>query len=123
LVASPDGHARVGTPLHRANALSGANEVVLEGPARRRGSATDAGLLVDVLDVVPDGLGGDAEIIGNSLVGLAADEHEQDFQLALGQPSRELAGSLPHAPAGGSGPACDSFQVELPFFGASHRTS
>jgi hypothetical protein len=41
---------------------------VLERPERRRGPAADAGLLVDVLDVVPDGLGRDAEILGDLLV-------------------------------------------------------
>src|SRR5712671_5805402 len=49
-------------------ALCGANEVVLEGPERRGGSAADAGLLIGVLDVVPDGLGRDAEIMGDRLV-------------------------------------------------------
>src|SRR5437773_792709 len=86
---------------HRANALSGVNEVVLERPDRRGGAAADAGLLVDVLDVVPDGLGRDAEMRGDLLIGLTAHEHEQDFQLALGQPGRQLVRSLLHAVAGG----------------------
>ena len=81
------------------------NEVVLEGPERRRGPAADAGLLVDVLDVVPDGLGRDAEILGDRLVRLAAHEHEEDFQLALGQPGGQLARSLAHAVAGGASTA------------------
>ena len=39
----------------------------------------------DEVDVVPDGLGR-AETLCDDLVGLAAHEHEEDFQLALGQP-------------------------------------
>src|SRR4051812_4530879 len=77
-------------PPHRANALPSGDEVVLVGPDRRRGPAADTGLLVDVLDVVPHGLGRDAEIRGDLLVGLAAREHEEDLQLALGQPGRQL---------------------------------
>jgi len=40
---------------------------MLERPERRGGTAADAGLLVDVLDVVSDGLGGDAETVGERL--------------------------------------------------------
>src|SRR5205814_8266745 len=44
---------RAWTPRRNgANALLAANEVVLEGPERRRGAAAYTGLLVDVLDVV-----------------------------------------------------------------------
>ena len=78
---------------------SGASEIVLDGPGRRRGPAADAGLLVDVLDVVPDGLGRDAEILGDRLVGLAAHEHEEDFQLALPQ-AGQLARAQPYAVTG-----------------------
>ena len=91
---------------HRVNALSalcGANEVVLECPDRRRGPAPDTGLLVDVLDVVPDGLGRDAEIRGDLLVGRAAHEYQEDFELAPGQPRGQLTRSLPHPVAGGRG--------------------
>ena len=98
-----------------------ANEVVLERPDRRRGPAADAGLLVDVLDVVPDGLGRDAETLGDRLVGLAAHEHEEDLELALGQPGRQLARSLPHAVAGGSEHRVDGFRVEPPLFGLAHQ--
>src|SRR6266508_2788585 len=122
LDADGEASVRPQTPgRHRANALSGVDEVVLEGPERRRGPAADAGLLVDVLDVVPDGLGRDAEILGDLLVGLAAHEHEEDFQLALGQPGRQLARSLPHAVAGGSEHRVDSFRVEPPLFGLPHQ--
>src|SRR4029078_12200958 len=68
---------------HRANALCGVNEVVLVRPERRRGPAAHAVLLVDVLDVMPDGLGRDAVIDGDLLVGGAAHEHEEHFELAL----------------------------------------
>jgi hypothetical protein len=64
---------------------------------------------LDVLDVVPDGLGRDAEILGDFLVGLAAHEHEEDFLLALGQLGRQLARSLLHAVAGGREHRVDSF--------------
>ena len=76
-----------------------ANEIVLEGPQRRGRPAADARLLVDVLDMVPDRLGRDPEIVGDPLVGLAAHEHEQDLQLSLSQPGGELARALPHAVA------------------------
>ena len=80
--------------IGRTPYAGGVNEVVLEGPDRRGGPAADAGLLVDVLDVVPDGLGGDAEVVGDRLVGLAAHEREQHLELALGQPGRQLARPL-----------------------------
>jgi hypothetical protein len=66
---------------HRANTLSGVGEIVLEGPERRRGPAADAGLLADVLDVVPDGLGRDAEIAVNLLLRAAVREREEDSSL------------------------------------------
>ena len=61
---------------HRANALCGGNEVVLEGPDRRGCATANARLLVDVLDVMPHGLRRDAEVGGDLLVGRASDEHE-----------------------------------------------
>src|SRR4051794_13687381 len=51
-----------------ANALYRSNEVVLEGPQRRRGTAAHAGLLVDVFDVMTDGLGRDVEVLGDLLI-------------------------------------------------------
>src|SRR5581483_12038006 len=81
--ATWDESARARSRPHRANALCprGLDEVVLEGPDRCGGTAADAGLLVDVLDVVPDGLGGDAEIVGDRLVRVAEHERQQHFQL------------------------------------------
>ena len=67
------------------------DEVVLERPDRRGGAAADAGLLVDVLDVVPDGLGGDAEIVGDHLVRVPEHEREQHLELAPRQAGRQLA--------------------------------
>src|SRR5579884_270990 len=57
-------------PIARG-ALRGADEVVLERPDRRGGAAPHARLLVDVLDVVADGLGRDAETVGDRLVRVA----------------------------------------------------
>ena len=48
-----------------------------------------------------------------------AHEHEEDFQLALGQPGRQLARSPLHAVACGSDLACGSFRVEPPLLGAA----
>src|SRR4051812_34798425 len=79
---------------HRANALRGVNEVVLEGPDRRRGPAADAGLLVDVLDVVPDGLGGDAQLVADRVVRVPERERQEHLALAFGQPGRQLAWPL-----------------------------
>src|SRR3954454_22535041 len=62
----------VAAATHRANALCPLNEVVLEGPDGRRGAASNAGLLVDVLDVMADGLGRDAEVVADLLVRAAA---------------------------------------------------
>jgi hypothetical protein len=52
------------------------DELVLERPDRRCRTAAHAGLLVDVLDVLPDRLGGDAEAVCDRLVRLAYDERE-----------------------------------------------
>src|SRR5438093_11919006 len=70
------------TSGERPMALRAVDEVVLEGPNRRRGAAADAGLLVDVLDVVPDCLGGDAEIVGDYLVRVPEHERQEHLQLA-----------------------------------------
>ncbi len=66
--ADVEASVRAGTPRRNGAKpypctylCSRANEVVLEGPHRRGGAAAHAGLLVDVLDVVADGLGRDAE--------------------------------------------------------------
>jgi len=66
------------------------NQVVLERPDRCRGATTDTDLLVDVLDVMPDGLGRDAEAVGDRLVRLTDDEGEEHLELAPGQTGREL---------------------------------
>ncbi len=63
-----------------------------DGMRRSRRTTADAGLLVDVLDVVPDRLRGDAEILGDLLVRLAAHEDEQDLELALGRPEGSSRG-------------------------------
>ena len=65
---------------HRANALCGVNEVLLEGPDSRGGPAADAGLLVHVLDLVPDGLRGDAETVADRLVRFPVHEGEEHLQ-------------------------------------------
>src|SRR5690242_16232699 len=79
---------------HRANALSGVHELLLEGPQRRGCAAAHPGLLVDVLDVMPDGLRRDAEGVADRLVGVAAHEREQHLELAWRQPGRQLAWAL-----------------------------
>src|SRR6187431_1701738 len=61
--------------------LFGVNEVVLEGPKSCGSAAADARLLVDVLDVVPRGLGGDAEPVADRLVRFPPHQGEQDLQL------------------------------------------
>src|SRR5207253_2065597 len=78
-----------------ANALCGAYEVVLERPDRRRSPAANAGLLVDVLNMVSDRLDGDAEIVGDLLVRLSAHEHEEDLQFAPGETGRQVSRTLP----------------------------
>src|SRR5262249_25113107 len=90
------------------------DEVVLEGPDRGGGAAPHAGLLVDVLDVVPDGPGGDAEPRGDRLIRLAAHDDPQDWQLALGQPGRQLANTLARAVPGGIEDGVDRARVEPP---------
>jgi len=57
--------------------------VVLEGQRVAAARLRTPAFLVDVLDVVPRGLGGDAEIVGELLVD-CAHEHEKDFQLSVG---------------------------------------
>ena len=89
---------------------------MLEGPQRRRGAAANAGLLVDVLNVVSDRFDGDAEIVGDLLVGLAAHEHEKDLQFALGQTGRQLAGSLRYPVARAGEHSVDSLWIEPSLF-------
>ena len=106
-MCSPGRSGRIGrTPY------AGAHEIVLERPERRRRPAANAGLLIDVLDVMADGLGRDAEVSGDLLVRLAAHEHEQHFQLALGQPCRQLPRSLRHTVAGRRQHRVDDLPVE-----------
>jgi hypothetical protein len=88
------------------------NEVVLEGPDSRRCPTANAGLLVDVLDVMADGLGRDAEIVGDLLVGAASHENEQDLELSLRQAGRQLARSPRHAMTGGAQHRVDGIRVE-----------
>ena len=52
------------------------HELLLEGPHRRRRAGAHAGLLVDVLDVVADGLHGDPECVADRLIGVAVNERE-----------------------------------------------
>ena len=58
------------------------DQLLFEGPHGGSGAGSDAGLVVDVLDVMADGLHGDAEGVADCLVGLAADELEQYLELA-----------------------------------------
>src|SRR3954447_10440895 len=79
-VRTPPG-ARIGrTPYSEKPAL--------DGEQRRPRAGGDAGLGVDVLDVVADRLGRDAQPLGDLLVGQAAGDEAQDLDLALGQPAR-----------------------------------
>src|SRR3954452_18108935 len=82
---------------HRATALCRLQERVPEGPDRRGRAAADAGLLVDVLDVVPGGLGRDAEVLADLLIGLPRHEREQDLELALRQTRWQLPRADRHA--------------------------
>ena len=50
--------------------------------------------------------------VGDLLVGRAAHEHEEHFELARGQSGRQLTGSLPDPVAGGGEHRVDSFWVE-----------
>src|SRR5581483_10618261 len=80
---------------HRPNYLCrGGDEAVLERPDRGRGTAPHADLLVDVLNVVPDSPGRDAEAVGDRLVRLAADEDREHLELALGEAAGDLARAL-----------------------------
>jgi hypothetical protein len=53
-----------------------------------------------VLDVVSRRLGGDAEGLGDLLVGLSGGEREQDLQLAVRQPRGQLAWPFRHTVSG-----------------------
>jgi hypothetical protein len=64
------------------------DDVVLHGPERGRGSRRDADLGVDVLDVVVDGLGRDAEPVGDLASGEALRRETQDVNLASREPAR-----------------------------------
>ena len=79
---------------------AGVHELLLEGPQRRGRAAAHPGLLVDVLDVMSDGLHRDAESVADRLVGVAADEREQHLELARREPGGQLARALGDPMAG-----------------------
>src|SRR5579859_2243990 len=87
--------------LRRTYSLSGLHEVVFDRPDRRGGPGPRACLAEDVLDVVARRLCGDAEGLGDLLVGLSAGEREQDLELAVRQARGQLAWPFRHAVSGG----------------------
>src|SRR6478736_3426175 len=110
-VCAREAGARIGRTPYGLRAL---DEIVLEGPDRDGGAAAYAGLLVDVLDVVPDGLGGDAEIVGDRLVRVAEHERQQHLQLAPRQAGRKLTRPFRDAVTGGGEHGVDRLRVEPP---------
>src|SRR4029453_2722910 len=86
--------------MRRTNSLSGLHEVALERPDRRCGPGTRARLVEDVLDVVAHRLGGDAEGLGDLLVGLSCGERKQDLEFAVREARGQLAWSFRHAVSG-----------------------
>ena len=76
----------------------GRQQAMLHGEQRRAGAGGDAGLGVDVLDVMPDRLGGDSQRGGHLLVQLTAGDQPQHLDLAVGEPrwrARPLCDGLP----------------------------
>ena len=71
--------------------------MVFERPHGRGTSGSHARLFKDVLDVVARGLDGDAQVLGDLLVGLSGGEGEQDLMLAVREACGQLAGELRHA--------------------------
>src|SRR5881227_193151 len=76
--------------------LSGLHEVAFERPDCGGGPGTRARLVKYVLDVVPRRLGGDAQALGDLLVGLTRGERKQDLQFAVRQARGQLAWSFCH---------------------------
>jgi hypothetical protein len=105
-------HALGDSTTHRANALCRVNEVVLERPDGCRGATSNADLLVDVLNVVAHGLGGDAEILGDLLIGSASHEDEENLELSVRQTGRAVARPFAHAMPGGAEHRVDCIRVE-----------
>ena len=91
--------------------------ILLEGPNRRGCAAADARLAVDVLDVVPDGLGGDAQVVGDHMVRVAQHEGEQHLELAPRQPGRQLAQPFRDTVTRGGEHRVDHVRVEPPLLG------
>ena len=89
-------------------------KVLLVRPDRGGGAAAHAGLAVDVLDVVADGLDGDPELVGDRLVRLAAHEREQHLELASRQAGRQLARPFRNAVPGRGEDGVDRISVEAP---------
>ena len=82
-----------GSPGHGAAApsSSAADQPVLDGEQRGAGAVVDAGLEVDVLEVVAHGLGADHQPAGD-LAGAAAARHQAEhLHLARRQPGRSRA--------------------------------
>ena len=82
------------------DSLGGLHEVAFERPDGRGTPGSHARLIEDVLDVVARRLGGDAEALGDLLVGLSRGEREQDIQFAVRQARGQLAWSFRHAVPG-----------------------
>src|SRR5207244_5310494 len=72
----------------RFTALRG--EPVLQGEDARRGPRCNAQLVIDVLEVVLDGLPAEDELPGDLAVGQARAGQAQDLELTLGQVARVL---------------------------------
>src|SRR5215217_6296233 len=87
-------------------------EGMLEGPDGGGGPAADPGLLVDVLDVMAGGLGGDPEGVADLLVGLARHQRKEHLELTVRQLSGQLARAAMHAMPGGGEHRVDRLGTE-----------
>src|SRR5207244_1044306 len=73
-----------------------AQKMVLHGKERRCGPRRDAGLIVDMLDMVLDGPLRDGEVGGNLAVGLSTGDESKDFDFTVTQARYPLTTHRPH---------------------------
>src|SRR5229473_3967436 len=104
----------IGRSPYFAVSPHGSQEVVLHGKEGSRCASGDVNLVVDVLDVVVDGLLGDHEKLAHLLLGVSARDQSQHLHFALAEPGHQFSTGRAHAVTCSGQHAVDSFTVESP---------
>src|SRR5712692_4982099 len=104
----------IGRSPYFAVSPHGSQEVVLHSKEGSRCASGDVNLVVDVLDVVVDGLLGDREKRADLLLGVAACDQSQDLHFALAEPGHQCSTGQVNAVTCRGQHAVDRFTVESP---------